>query len=44
MGTRKAAHMAGRVAFRAVPGLGWAMLAYDVYDLIANDRLFGVNL
>ena len=44
IGGRRAAHTAGRIAFRAVPGLGWAMLAYDVYDLIANDRLFGVNL
>jgi len=44
VGGKKAAHMAGKVAFRAIPGLGWAMLAYDVYDLIANDRLFGVNL
>jgi len=41
---RKGARIGGRVGFRAIPGLGWAMLAYDVYDLIANDRLFGVNL
>ncbi len=44
IGGKRFAQTAGRVAFRAVPGLGWAMLAYDVYDFIANDRLFGVKL
>ncbi len=46
-GTRYAgrgARAGGRFAFKAIPGLGWGMLAYDTFDLIANKRLFGVNL
>ena len=44
LGLKAGARTAGRFAVRAVPGFGWAMLAYDVYDFIANDRLFGVEL
>jgi len=40
----RAANIAGKFAVRAVPGLGWAMLAYDAYDLVANQRLFGIQL
>jgi len=40
----KAARFGGKFAVRAVPGLGWAMLAYDAYDLAANRRLFGIQL
>jgi len=46
-GTRYAgrgARFGGRMAVKAVPGLGWSMLAYDVYDLAANRRLFGIQL
>jgi len=46
-GTRYAsrgARLGGRFAFKAIPGIGWGMLAYDAYDLIANKRLFGVKL
>jgi len=46
-GTRfagKGARFGGKFAVRAVPGLGWAMLAYDAYDLAANRRLFGIQL
>lgn len=46
-GTRYAgrgARVGGRVAFKAIPGIGWGMLAYDAYDLLANKRLFGVKL
>jgi len=38
------AKIGGRIASRAIPGLGWALLAYDAYDLVANQRLFGVQL
>ena len=41
---QKGARIGGRVGFRAIPGLGWSMLAYDAYDLLANKRLFGVKL
>jgi len=40
----RGARFGGRVAVKAVPGLGWSMLAYDVYDLAANRRLFGIQL
>ena len=46
-GTRyagRAAKVGGRFAVKAIPGLGWSMLAYDVYDLAANRRLFGIQL
>ena len=44
LGLKTGARTAGRFATRAIPGLGWAILAYDAYDLIANQRLFGVQL
>jgi len=44
LGLKGGARTAGRFAARAIPGLGWAMLAYDAYDLVANQRLFGVQL
>jgi hypothetical protein len=44
IGMKTGARTAGRIAARAIPGLGWAMLAYDAYDLVANQRLFGVQL
>jgi len=43
-GLKAGARVTGRIAARAIPGLGWAMLAYDAYDLVANQRLFGVQL
>lgn len=44
IGLKAGARTTGRIAARAIPGLGWAMLAYDAYDLVANQRLFGVQL
>jgi len=40
----RGSRIGGRVGARLIPGLGWAMLAYDAYDLVANQRLFGVQL
>ena len=40
----RGARLGGKMAVKAVPGLGWSMLAYDVYDLAANRRLFGIQL
>jgi hypothetical protein len=44
IGLKTGARVAGKIGARLVPGLGWAMLAYDAYDLVANQRLFGVEL
>lgn len=44
VGLKSGARVAGRMSARLIPGLGWAMLAYDAYDLVANKRLFGVEL
>lgn len=44
IGLKAGARTTGRMAARLIPGLGWAMLAYDAYDLVANQRLFGVQL
>ena len=40
----KGGRIGGKVAFRAIPGLGYGLLAYDVYDLTVNQRLFGIDL
>lgn len=44
VGLKTAAHAAGKLAFRTIPVVGWALFAYDAYDLVANRRLFGVQL
>ena len=33
-----------RVAGRLIPGLGWGLLAYDVYDIAVNRSLWGFDL
>jgi hypothetical protein len=33
-----------KVAGRLIPGLGWAMVAYDVYDVAVNRSLWGFDL
>jgi len=33
-----------RVAGRMIPGIGWGLLAYDVYDIVANRSLWGFDL
>jgi len=35
--------MGGRVAARLIPGVGWALLAYDVYDIAYNRSLWGFD-
>jgi len=40
----RAARVGGRIGTKLIPGVGWALLAYDVYDLVANKRLFGIEL
>ncbi len=47
-GTRAAvlggAKFGARVGGRLIPGVGWALLAYDVYDIAANRSLWGFDL
>ena len=43
-GTRVGGKLGGRIAGRLIPGVGWAMLAYDVYDLTVNRSIWGFDL
>jgi len=43
-GTRVGGKLGGRIAGRLIPGIGWAMLAYDVYDVAVNRSLWGFEL
>ena len=33
-----------RIGGRLIPGVGWALLAYDVYDIAYNRSLWGFDL
>jgi len=43
-GARVGAKLGGRVGSRLIPGIGWGLLAYDVYDITVNQRLWGFDL
>ncbi len=43
-GARVGGKIGGRIGARLIPGVGWAMLAYDVYDIAANQSLWGFDL
>ena len=43
-GARVGGKVGGRIGARLIPGLGWALLAYDVYDIAANRSLWGFDL
>lgn len=43
-GARVGGKIGGRIGARLIPGLGWAMLAYDVYDVAVNQSLWGFDL
>ena len=43
-GAKVAGKLGGRVAARVIPGIGWGLLAYDVYDVAVNRRLWGFDL
>jgi hypothetical protein len=43
-GARIGAKVGGRVGARLIPGIGWGMLAYDVYDVVHNQSLWGFDL
>jgi len=42
-GARIGAKVGGKVGARLIPGLGWAMLAYDAYDIAVNRSLWGFD-
>lgn len=42
-GIKTGAKLGGRVGARLIPGIGWAMLAYDVYDISVNRSLWGFD-
>jgi len=44
VGLKIGGKIGGRVAARLIPGVGWAMLAYDVYDIAYNRSLWGFDL
>ncbi len=42
-GARVAGKVGGRIGARVIPGVGWALLAYDVYDIAYNRSLWGFD-
>lgn len=43
-GARAGGKIGGRIGARLIPGLGWGLLAYDVYDIAFNQSLWGFDL
>jgi len=43
LGERYGGRIGGKIAGRAIPFLGWAMVAYDVYDVVVNRSLWGFD-
>jgi len=43
-GVLAGAKLGGRIGGRLIPGVGWALLAYDVYDVAVNRSLWGFDL
>ena len=44
LGTKYGGKVGGKLAGRLIPGVGWAMVAYDVYDVAVNRSLWGFDL
>lgn len=42
-GAKAGAKLGARVGGRLIPGVGWALLAYDVYDVAYNQSLWGFD-
>ncbi len=42
-GVKGGAKLGARVGGRLIPGVGWALLAYDVYDIAFNQSLWGFD-
>ncbi len=43
VGTKAGAKLGARIGGRLIPGVGWALLAYDVYDIAFNQSLWGFD-
>ena len=43
-GARVGGKIGGRIGARLIPGVGYALLAYDVYDIGVNRSLWGFDL
>jgi hypothetical protein len=43
-GAKLGGKIGGKIGARLIPGAGWAMLAYDAYDLTVNRSLWGFDL
>ncbi len=43
-GMKMGGKFGARIGGRLIPGVGWALLAYDVYDIAANRSLWGFDL
>jgi hypothetical protein len=42
-GMKMGSKVGARVGGRLIPGVGWALLAYDVYDIAFNQSLWGFD-
>ncbi len=43
-GARVGGKLGARIGGRLIPGVGWALLAYDAYDIAFNQSLWGFDL
>jgi len=43
-GAKVGGKLGGRIGARLIPGLGYGLLAYDVYDIAVNRSLWGFDL
>ena len=43
-GARVGGKLGGRIGARLIPGIGYGLLAYDVYDVAVNRSLWGFDL
>jgi hypothetical protein len=43
-GARVGGKVGGRIGARLIPGIGYGLLAYDVYDVVVNRSLWGFDL
>ena len=44
VGLKAGAKVGARIGGRLIPGVGWALLAYDVYEVAVNRSLWGFDL
>lgn len=44
LGERYGGKVGGKIAGRLIPLIGWAMVAYDIHDLVVNRSLWGFDI